>query len=52
MIATQPIFMKLTLAGQISVMNSRTENLANGSVADRWTRFSHKLFISLISHKS
>jgi len=49
MIATLPIFMKLALAGQISVMNFRTENPAYGSVADRRTRFSHKLFISLIS---
>jgi hypothetical protein len=50
MIATQPIFMKLALTGQISVMNFRTENPAKVSVADRRTRFSHKLFfISLIS---
>jgi len=44
MFATQPIFMKLALAGRISVMNFHTENPANGSVGDRRTRFSPKPF--------
>jgi hypothetical protein len=44
MIATEPIFMKIALAGQMYVMNFRTENPGNGSVGDRRTRFSHKLF--------